>query len=168
MSTSLQKTPQETFDRARFNDDYIEDSDALVRQQLDLRPAHYLQDTCTPGTHPDRRPCPSWCYIGQSTEYDHEVDYTRPLTATHIMNATPHVVASQYQGDPDRGQKMVVSTAAIEPRLEQIGQDDPLVLVAFRRYHGRQQQYDHELLRLSLTDARELARVLNHLVDIAS
>lgn len=162
------QTPLEPFDRARFNDDYIEDSDAQIRRQLDLRPANYAADRGGPGTHPDQRPCPSWCWVGQSDEYDHEMDYTHPLEAEHNMGAIPHVVASLYPGDPGHAGDRVVSAATIEPRLEQVGQGDPRIAVGFRRYRGRESLFDLEYLRLSLTDARELARVLNHLVDLAT
>ena len=77
------------------------------------------------------------------------------------------MVASLYPGDPGRGSDRVVSAATLEARLEQIGQQDAQVRVAFRKYEGRDMEFTHDLLRLSHTDARELALALNYLVDLA-
>ncbi len=85
------------------------------------------------------------------------------------METSPHVVASLYPGAPatDTDEDRFVRTATIEPRLHQIGQGPPRVDVAFRRYVGRDQLFDDEFLKLTITDARELVVALSYLIKLA-
>jgi hypothetical protein len=138
---------------AKFSDDYIEAADARVRQELGLRPPPFSNSTGEPGTHPDQRPCPSWCWVGQEhDQYEHEVDARRPMSASHELEGHPHVVASLYQGDFGFGADQTVSAATIEPTLTQVDQEPPRIRVALRAYEGRESRYQDELLRLSLED----------------
>jgi hypothetical protein len=145
--------------------DYEEPADATLRAHLGLRPIVYNEHDCTA----DPRPCPSWCWIGQSNgEYEHEIEPSHPMSATHTLEASPSIVASQYVGDSVRGEDpRLVTPATIEPRLEQVGQGEPIVHVALRHGYGKQHTYEDDRLLLSLDDARELVTVLNHLIETA-
>lgn len=154
--------------QAAFSDSRMEPEDAAVRQQLGLRPSVYASDGID--THPDRRPCPSWCWVGQSGgEYDHEVDCSHPMTAAHRHDGIPHVVASLYQGDNNSSkyeEDRFIQAATIEPHLEQLGQGAPIIRVALRHSEDGVSKYG-EILKLTLTDAQELAAALTYLVDTA-
>lgn len=136
-----------------------------IRKQLGLRPVHYPE---RPGGHPDQRPCPSWCWVGQSHgEYEHEIDPRDPMRALHDVGSDAHVVASLYAGRPARGDgDRWAETATIEAGMEQRGQGEPVIRVCVRHYADGEHHYD-EALRLSVTDAQELAAVLAHLVRVA-
>jgi hypothetical protein len=138
--------------------------DASLRRKLGLRPLYYHEV----GKHADQRPCPPWCWVGQTHgEYDHEVDPHHPLTARHELKATPASAASLYQGVFELEDNVRhVRTASVEPRLQQIGQEQPTIRVALRRWEGRKQRFD-EVLNLSIDDAREFMTVLGRLVEIA-
>jgi len=150
-------------------DEIEEPEDAALRRELGLRPSVYSDHSSSrKGLHPDQRPCPSWCWVGQHEVYGHEMDYMHPLEAGHEMGSKPEVVASLYQGAPPiGGDDRYIQTATIEPRLEQVGQAAPVINVAMRRHDGREQNYADEFLRLTITDARELVVALNYLIEAA-
>ena len=150
-------------------DEIEEPEDAALRRELGLRPSVYSdQSDSRKLLHADQRPCPSWCWVGCHEAYGHEVDWRHPLEAGHEMEAAPHVVASLYPGAPAFGaEDRFVRTATLEPRLHQVGQGSPTVDVAFRRYDGGDQLFDDEFLKLTITDARELAVALNYLIELA-
>ena len=52
----------------------------------------------------------------------------------------------------------------IQPGLEQRGQAQPVINVAMRQFEGREQQYEDECRRLTVTDARELVAALDRRV----
>lgn len=145
--------------------DYEEPADATLRAQLGLRPIVYRMDDCTA----DPRPCPSWCWVGQSNgDYEHEVNASHPTSATHTLESVPSVLASQYEGDIVRGEDpRLVTPATLEARLEQVGQADPLIHVALRHGYGESHRYEGNRLILSLDDTRELVTVLTYLVETA-
>ena len=150
--------------------DEIEELEAAaLRRELGLRPKVYSDKSAEQkGLHPDQRPCPSWCWVGHHETYGHEMDWRHPLEAGHEMEGTPSVVASLYPGAPAIGaEDRFVRTATLEPRLHQLGQGPPTVDVAFRRFDGRDQLFDDEFLKLTLTDARELVVALNYLIEAA-
>lgn len=150
-------------------DEIEEPEDAALRRKPGLRPSVYSDHSDgQKGLHPDQRPCPLWCWVGQHEVFGHEMDPSHPLEAGHEMESIPNVVASLYPGAPAIGaEDRFVRTATLEPRLHQLGQDPPTVDVGFRRFDGRDQLFDDEFLRLTITDARELAVALNYLVEIA-
>jgi hypothetical protein len=149
-------------------EDWLEAEDEAVSRTLGLRPIAYRKDEMK-HSHPDQRPCPSWCWVGQDDEAGHEVDSHDPMTAVHTMPASPHIVASLYEGEVSRrsdGGGSVVVTATIEVHLEQVGQGDPTVTVYLRHYVEQKHRFD-ELLRLTLTDTEELSTSLAHIVRVA-
>lgn len=171
MSTIVSETPTTNIKtiaarQAAFSDSLCEPEYAAVRQLLGLRPDAYADDGID--RHPDRRPCPSWCWVGQSGGvYDHEVYAEHPMEAEHHHGPIPSVVASLYQGSIVRdGDVNYVQAATIEPHLEQVGQGAPVIRVSLRHWKGRESKYA-EILRLSLTDAQELATALTYLVETA-
>ena len=147
---------------------FEEPEDYALRKQLSLRPIYYSTNSDrTKGGHPDQRGCPSWCWVAQQDEYDHEVDHTQPMTATHSTDSIS-VVASCYAGDYGHGEgAAAVHTATLEPRLEQVGQGSAIVRVALRRWRGKDQLFTDSHLRLTVADARELVVALNHLIGLA-
>ena len=91
-----------------------------------------------------------------------------PLLATHSNEGTPSVVASLYPACPAEGSGLrYVLAATLEPHLWQVGQSDPSINVAFRRYEGREQIFDHDFVKLTVTDARELVTALQYLIETA-
>lgn len=147
--------------------EYEEPQNAALRTQLGLRPAHYIYDEHE--DHPDKRPCPPWCYIND-VEYAHEVEAGRPLTAMHAYDVCPGVVASQYPGRFHKergGDPAHVETATVECHLQQRGQDDPLIRVYLRQPAELGGSELTKPMRLSVTDAREVAALLTHLVQVA-
>ncbi len=156
---SVHQIPPETED-----DEFEEPENAVLRRELGLRPIGYLDR----GDHPDQRPCPAWCWIAHEEEYEHEVDCRRPLEALHTLEPHPSVVATLYPGDSSRGPgSRWIHTATLEPRLQQLGQGQPVVNVAFRQYEEGEQRYEDGFLRLTLADARELVTALNYLIEMA-
>lgn len=165
MTTSSPTQETVAAKQAEFSDSRVEPEDATIRRLLGLRPNHFSDEG--PDNHPDRRPCPSWCWI-EDSEYDHEVDWRHPLTATHTMSGSPHVVAELYNGSFTHvAGETVYNTATIEPFLEQEGQEEPTIRVSLRHWVSHQEQSFEEVLRLSLTDAEELVTALNYLVKTA-
>jgi len=161
-------TSPESVTRPGISDHY-EPEDETFTRTLGLRPTAYSDDDLK-SSHPDQRPCPPWCWVGQQEEYGHEVLCGNPTNATHSMAGAPHVLASLYEGDryqaDAHGHGRVVMTATIEVHLDQIGQGDPTLTVCLRQHVGRESRYD-EVLRLTLTDADELSRALAHVVKVA-
>jgi hypothetical protein len=161
-------TPTESIaaKQAAFADAQCEPETAKTRQHLGLRPHVFNQ--YGPDGHPDRQPCPSWCWVGQSDDdrEDHEVDPARPMSATHHMEGHPQVVAELYRGDSYGPSTRVTQAATIEPVFEQMGQEDPTIRVWLRHWPTHQEQEFNEVLHLSLTDAQELAVALNYLVGL--
>jgi hypothetical protein len=137
--------------------------DAQVRRQLGLRPLYYDEN----GKHPDQRPCPPWCWIGQTHgEYEQHVDVRHLMSAQHELNSTPAVAATLYQGEYALADVRHARMASIEPDLEQVGQEDPIISVNLRRWEGREQHLD-QVLRLTIDDTRELVKVLHYLIETA-
>lgn len=144
-------------------DELEEPEDRALRTDLGLRPSYYPDRS----SHPDTRPCPSWCWVGQSDgEYDHEIDVHHPMTAEHSMSGAPRIVASQYAGEAVRREGWT-QTATIELHLRQRGQGEPLIEVYLRQWLGQKQHFE-EVLRLSVTDAEELSRALAHYAQVAN
>lgn len=137
-----------------------------VRRHLGLRPLQYREEDGTA----DPRPCPSWCWVGQSEGgYQHEVDPRRPLEAHHSIEGWVSSMASLYEGQTVQEYADTprhVATATYECHLEQVGQGDPRIRVYLRHYKNRGHHFEIRNL-LSIDDARELAMVLNHLVEVA-
>ena len=96
---------------------FEEPEDACLRRELGLRPTHYLEHSASQkDPHPDTRPCPSWCWIGQEgDDFVHEVNWEHPLSAMHTMGATPSVVASLYPGSFGSGSPRCIHSATLEP-----------------------------------------------------
>ncbi len=147
-------------------DEFEEPENAVLRRELGLRPIGYPDS----GAHPDQRPCPSWCWIAQEEDYEHEVDSRHPLEASHTLEPHPSVAASLYPGASlSLGSgKYIHATTTIEPRLVQIGQAHPVINVAMRQYdEAGEQNYEDDFLRLTVDDARELVTALNYLIETA-
>lgn len=87
------------------------------------------------------------------------------------MEATPAVVASLYQADPplagSTADGRYIRAATLEPSLEQLGQNEPIINTAFRRYEGRKQVFDGDFPRLTIEDAREYVVALTYLIETA-
>ena len=145
--------------------DYEDDDDAALRKELGLRPIVYHANGGK-GTHPDRRPCPPWCWVGkeEGDRYEHEVDPRDPMEAMHADGATARLVASLYPAPREKVNGERVGTATIEAHLEQRGQGSPVIRVGLRAHHEDCGLDYKEILRLSLTDAEELSTVLRHFV----
>jgi hypothetical protein len=155
--------------------DYEEPAEAALRTQLGLRPTHYSTTSdAMKGNHPDTGPCPAWCFVADpSVEWGHEIDRDHPTVATHSYDVTASIVASLYPGAFERhpaekpGDVEYVIASTIEARLPQVGQQDPEIRVALRHQDRPVSKAFVELVRLSVTDARELAAILTHLVQLA-
>jgi hypothetical protein len=162
---TVTSTPQlREVEKPDILDKHFEKSDVAIARHLELRPTIY-SDT---GPHPDPRPCPSWCWVGQSNgEYHHEIEPTRTGTAVHSMEGVAHVVATHYWGYTYRDG--VVHAASIETHLEQVGQLPPRLRVALRYGTGDpddRMAFD-EILKVSVPEARELIAVLTYFAEIA-
>jgi hypothetical protein len=151
-------------------DTYEETADHALRGQLGLRPIAYRNDEHK-GAHPDQRPCPSWCWIGQSNEYDHEILQAHPLAALHTTDGTVSMAASQYRGR--RGSRPMdwIEMATLEARLEQLGQGEPVIRLALRavgagREGALDEDFDKDRLNLSVPDAEDLVVVLQHMIGL--
>lgn len=127
-------------------------------------------------SHPDTRPCPPWCWLTADNPegYSHEISPDRITAARHDMGEPINVRASLYGAEQEGGR--VVTTATLEVALEQDGADEPRFQVALRHYarekgsnglYSSVMHYDHDRLRLTAEDARELALVLTYLTDVA-
>lgn len=148
-------------------EDREEAVDAELRQRLGLR-ATACTDHGPKGTHPDQRPCPSWCWVGQEDGYEHEVEPNNPMIARHDYEPRMPVVATLYPGTSNDG---TVKAATIEFNLSARGQCAPTIDVYLRSSRWVQGQgWEHTFeksLRLTLTDADEVSRALAHLVEVA-
>ncbi|HXH80600.1 hypothetical protein, partial [Nocardioides sp.] len=109
--------------------EHVEESDFALTERLGLRPTHY-PDSSDKATHPDQRPCPPWCWVGQNKEYGHEIEWNYPATALHSMEGVPTVFASRYaghcSGNSSTGDRDI-RAATIEPHLKQRGQGEPVI-----------------------------------------
>ncbi len=143
-------------------EDFEEQDQQQVRDKLGLRPIAYDM-SAEPGTHPDQRPCPSWCWVGQSDEYDHEIDPRSPFVAMHSYDVRLGIASSRYRGHRS-GQ--LATPATIEAHLEQPGQSRPSIEVSLRHWPAGQMEYEQRL-SLGITDAQELATLLLYLVNLA-
>jgi len=133
------------------------------RSLIGLRPTRYPKS----GHHPSAGACPPWCWVEQDpTLHQHEITAGDPMRALHHIGEPIAVVASLYRGTPSEdGQH--VQTATVEVDLTQVGGAEPVVDVSLRHWpDGRHAQ--EQRLVLTHEDARELATVLNHLVDLAT
>ena len=118
--------------------------------------------------HPDQRPCPSWCWVEDSDDGEHEIIALHPMKALHQIDSVIRTVASLYPGEPTLGiGDRRVGTATVESDLTQLGSADPVVSLYLRRWEDQRPKYDKRLA-LTLTDAKELAAVITHLVDLAT
>jgi hypothetical protein len=164
MTTTIDDTPTQEDDAYTQEEDT--NLDVTIRRRMAFRPIHFNED----GPHPDRRPCPTWCWVGQQSDdkYDHDVSARHPTSALHSMDGTPAVLATLYQGESPLGADgdRFVRAATIEPHLEQLGQAAPVIRVHLRRWEGRDQHLD-EVLKLSTDDAREFMACLGYLVETA-
>ncbi len=139
------------------------DREAL-REALGLRPISYAMTT----GHPDQRPCPSWCWVGRSEGFEHEIIARHPMQAMHQIDSVIRTVASLYPGEPVLGiGDRKVDTATVESDLTQLGSGDPVVSVYLRWWEDQLPQHQKRLA-LTLADARELAAALNSLVELAN
>lgn len=136
-----------------------------LRRRLGIRPIAHNQ-----GDHPDSGPCPAWCWIATAGHdgWGHEINQRHPMAATHTSDDNvPEVALSLYEADPGRGEDPWVRLSTLEPRLEQVGQGDPEVVIGRRTYKGRECTWEDEFLRLTLDDTQDLIAVLAHLVKLA-
>jgi hypothetical protein len=138
--------------------DYEEPGDAAVRRRLRLRPIVYAGFA----SHPDRRPCPPWC-ASAGDGYGHVVEPDHPFAAYHEMEERPAIAASFYKGARDNTDDDIVAASTVELALSQIGRARPVIRAYFRHAAGRSEL----LVSLTLQDARELARILEYVVDVA-
>ncbi len=114
---------------------------------------------------PDPGPCPSWCWVARTVE-KHDLEVRLGGEVEHVSDSLK-VRASLYGGRNGNGE---TEFASVEPHLEAIGSAAPAIVVALRHYTypgpGLEQHYD-DVLKLAVTDAEELARVLAYLVEQA-
>lgn len=151
----------------KFTDplEYEEDAEYALRVHLGLRPIVYKNYDA----EADPAPCPSWCWIAQQPaggDDAHEVEWDRPFSATHTMDATPAIAGSLYWGW--RGDCGTQPVATIEPRLQQRGQNDPTIRIAVRSGDDEGRMvYADDRLRLSIDDAKDLVTALQYLLEVA-
>lgn len=163
----MTSTPQlrEVEPEPDYLEEHLEKSDVAITRHLGLRPTVLHDD----GPHPDQRPCPSWCWVGQSEgKYQHEIEPRRPGVAVHSMEGVAHVRASSYYGYKYPGEN-AVHAASVETHLEQVGAISPLVVMSLRYGTGDPDDrtaYD-QILKLFPAEARELIAVLTYFVEIA-
>lgn len=154
-----------------MNEVYEEPAEAALRTQLNLRPTHYPTTAdSTKGGHPDQRPCPPWCWVNDDNEHQfgHEIDYKHPTEASHSYDVRPSVALSMYPGGFVKfGDSDLVVASTVEATLTQVGQQAPTIRVLMRRQDKPVHKALTDLLRLSVVEARELAAVLRHLVEVA-
>lgn len=148
-------------------DEFEEPERARLRESLGLREVIFSRSADKVG-HPDKRPCPAWCCIGNSG-YEHEVDYNYPRNAMHLLDELPPIGLGQYPGWVEQtGEHEYVShLPTLELYMEQRGQAMPIIEIGTRQRVENKQQY-RTLVRLSVADARELITLLNYLVEAAS
>jgi hypothetical protein len=145
-------------------DKHYEPCDVAITRHLGLRSPVFDKD----GPHPDERPCPSWCWVGQSNgEYHHTIDLTRIAHADHSMEGVAHVAVTGYPGHGYRSEDAAYA-ATVEVNLEQLGQGSPVLRLALRygEDEDRRMAYD-ELVKLKVNEARELIAVLGYFIEIA-
>jgi len=88
------------------------------------------------------------------------------MSARRKHERTPHVVATLYEVETVSSDERYVAAATIEPHLFQLGKGAPLITVHLRHCEGGNAQFG-EILKLTLTQAQELATALNFLVNTA-
>jgi hypothetical protein len=143
--------------------EYEEPEQFTTRQYLGLRPVAFPADD-QKHTHPDQRPCPPWCDIGNS-EWGHEIDPRAVFSAEHNSERVTFP-ATMYGGSYDQGpSRRLVIPATIECSLSQNGQTLPKISVALRHNLDGEARYQ-ERLRLSVNDARDLIATLTYLVGL--
>lgn len=142
--------------------EFEEPEEFTLRQYLGLRPITLVDDGME-GTHPDRRPCPPWCDLGNS-EHGHSVEPSSPYAAEH-SSVIVSLAASHYEGSAEHsaGQRFI-APATIECWLRQSGQGDTTIKVSLRHDGGGPKW--QERLRLSVNDARDLIATLTYLVGL--
>jgi hypothetical protein len=149
-----------TIDYTAAENDWEEPEETALRQRLGVRPTLYVTD----GEDPDARPCPAWCHDGHDT---HDIHKEHPLDARHALGYTPRVVASRYRGEYNHSDAGgCVTTAHIDVELQQIGQAGPHIELGLHHYPNGQHAFENRL-EVSVEDARDLARALTHLADVA-
>ena len=119
--------------------------------ELKLRPTEYRCDE----PHPDPSPCPAWCWAYQSGQ-KHLVDARAGDVHHHSESA--QLRASLYRGGPSITDDTIEVFATHEARLEREGQREVQVVVARRTKTQGQSEYEDDLLKLTVEDARELGR----------
>lgn len=141
----------------------VEPLDYALRQHLGLTPfVHYDNND---HAHPDTRPCPAWCWVGNADGYEHEINRWAPLTATHALGGFIHIGARHYIADKDGDR---IRLATIEPWIEQEGAADPVIGIALRHRGKRgQHKYSHDRLKMHPDEARELVRALEFLIGLS-
>lgn len=147
---------------------FMEDADYTLGVQLGLR-RHVWSLNGGKGDHPDQRPCPSWCWVAQHAEYDHPIGSDQPMQAEHSMEARASVALTLYRGSQGGADgERYMESATLEPRIEQVGQDAPILVIG-GRFHDDdgKQAYDHEMVKMTVDDTRDLIKVLTHLVEVA-
>ncbi|MEP6814122.1 MAG: hypothetical protein ABI873_01080 [Marmoricola sp.] len=145
--------------------DFEEPEDVALRERLGLRPVWYAND-CKE-THPDTRPCPSWCWQASSPESEtHEVTADHVAAASHALEPAPSILASLYESDLERQEPHGVAAAQIETHLVQLGGDEPQITVYLRDYPDRKRRFE-ERLRLTVADAREVITALSYVCEVA-
>jgi hypothetical protein len=133
--------------------------------RLGLRPTRYAVD----GAHPDQRPCPAWCWArDRNGPHQHEIVAEHPMVALHHLDEIVRTIASLYpgSGSSTSAPSGLHHAATIESDLTQLGSDEPVITVALRRWEGHRSRHT-DLMSLTVTDATELATVLDHFVHLA-
>jgi hypothetical protein len=149
-------------------DDIFEPDDVALRQRLGVRPIYYWAEA---STHPDREPCPPWCWAQQGDDdWMHEIDEEHPMVATHKLEPVPTTVATLYRGErrarESQDDPSYVETASIESYLEQVGQHEPIVKLDLC-HHPRGKYARENRLRLTVADTEDLISALTFLVKEA-
>lgn len=144
-----------------------ESATPTLNQLLGIRPTEFSQDHET--QHIDDRPCPPWCYSTVHPDYPHEVLADHPGFALHFLEPAPRVLATCYRGWSYKGYREV-SAAAVELKLEQMGQGAPRIELWLRRQDPNN-PYSSTLekrLALSIEDTWDLITALQYVVEVAN
>ncbi|WP_148576076.1 hypothetical protein [Nocardioides caldifontis] len=154
--------------RSRPIEDILEPDDVALQQRLSVRPTYYWAEA---STHPDKDPCPTWCWTRHGDDWAHEVDEAAPMAATHRLEPVPTTVASLYRGvrnqrEPSDETPSYVETATVRSYLEQVGQSEPIVKIDLSHY-PRGKYVRENRLRLTIADTEDLIAVLTFLVKEA-
>lgn len=131
-----------------------------LRRHLGLRPVAFDKNAAqTKGAHPDQRPCPSWCWVAQQDEYDHDVESDHPSTTEHAANRLASVGLVSY-----RGYRLAdtLHLATLQVDVTQLGQAVPRIRLS-RHDAG---DFHADLFKLSVSEAREVVKVLNYVIAL--